>query len=727
MSNSLIHGKDNTQAVVSVEFDDGVATLFKENGAIETREEAHWCLYESQVDLECIKLKGDSHYLYAKKYKSLQDLKKERGLYTYKHNVDSFVLWNPKEQFMVKSGVTYYKGMKPKDVSILSFDLETTSLVPSKNEKILLISNTYRDSNGNIERRLFAYDDYKSTKEMVYAWCHYVREKDPSIICGHNIFGFDIPYLSYFVQSLPIGKDNRNCTIPDKTSEFRKEGSQTYTYKNATVYGRELIDTMHLAFKYDAATRKYESYGLKKIISAEGLERSDRRHYDASQIRFKYQDQTEWVKIKEYAEHDADDALALFDLMIPSYFYFCQSIPKSLQQVINGASGSQVNSWMLRAYLQDGYSIPKASEVEKFEGAISFGVPGVYQNVSKVDVASLYPSIILEEQIYDKFKDPKRYFLTMVQYFTSERLRNKQLATETRDKSYRDLEQSQKIFINSAYGFLGAAGVNFNSPGLAAHITKSGREILQKGMDWAKSRHFGVINGDTDSFCYTGSKNFKEEIKDLNSEFPEQINWTDDGQYKGMVIVKAKNYATLNDKGVKIKGSGLKATMKEPALRQFLNDGLMCLLEGRINDINTLYNNCAIDICNITKDTIINWSSKKTVTKSILTPKRANEARPAKAIEGKGLQEGDKFYVYFKTPTEIKCVEDFDGEYDANSLYKKLYATVKIFNTVVDISSFTNYSLKRNQSKLPKRTEVFHRETKRSSTVQRLYQGGSHF
>jgi DNA polymerase I len=703
MKTELIHGKDNTPNVVSIDFKDSIATLIKNDGSIEKRESPHWALYNQDHD-GCFKLSGDQHFKYCRKYKSLDELRKDYGVNVYQKQSDGFVLWNPKEQFMVRNGVTYYKGLTPKDVSILSFDLETTSLVPSQDNKILLISNTYRDHLGNIERRLFSYEDYKSTKEMVYAWCHYVRSKKPNIICGHNIFGFDIPYLAYYVSGLPIGHDGSNCEIAERTSEFRKDGSQTYSYNNVTVNGAEVIDTMFLAYKYDAATRRFDSYGLKSIIRQTGLERSGRQHYDGGQIRLRYQEAREWAKIKQYAEHDADDALALFDLMIPSYFYFTQSVPKTLQQVVNGASGSQVNGWMLRSYLQDGHSVPKASEVVQFEGAISFGNPGVYKNVSKVDVASLYPSIIIEGQIYDKNKDPKGNFLEMVRYFTRERLNNKRLATETGDEKYRDIEQAQKIFINSAYGFMGATGLNYNSPSNAALITQRGREILQEGMDWASNRGFTVINGDTDSFCYTGSKDFKEEIISLNMEFPEQINWTDDGQYASMVIIKAKNYAMLTPKGIKIKGSGLKATMKEPALREFIDKMIEMLLKGNEDDIRELYQGYVRSIHNVDANTITLWSSKKTITKSVLEPKRTNEQRVKDAIQkaGKPVQEGDKIFVFFDKDDSLSLVESFNGLYSKKKLLGKLYNTVKVFETVLDLKKFPNYTLKKYANELTK-------------------------
>lgn len=701
MDKELIYGKNDLRGVVSVEFEDGAAKCFINDGSTVEIECAHWALYNSQVDPECIKLRGNGHYQYAKKYNNMNDLKKDYGKNVYQRGADGFILWNPKEQFMVRNGVTYYKGLKPSDVSVLSFDLETTSLKPSDNDKVLLISNTFRDRHGVITKRLFSYDDYNSTKEMIYAWCSFVNTISPDIICGHNILGFDLPYLSYYVQHLPIGRGGQDCQFANKPSEFRKEGSQTYTYTNALAYGREIIDTMFLSYKSDAATRKYKSYGLKAIIEAEGLQKKDRQFYDASRIRFTYKDETEWAKIKAYAIDDADDALALFDLMIPAYFYFTQAVPKTLQQVVNGASGSQVNSWMLRAYLQQGHSIPQATDAVEYEGAISFGKPGIYKNVSKVDVASLYPSIIITDKLYDKRKDPNGYFLQMTTFFTQDRLNNKRLAAETGDRHYKDLEQAQKIFINSAYGFLGARGLGFNSPKIAAEITRRGREILTKGIQWAESKGFDIINGDTDSFCYIGSKDFSAEITELNSIFPDGIKWADDGQYKGVIIVKAKNYAMLDMNGkVKIKGSGLKASMKEPALREFMSTCLTKMLQGEQDDIVDLYTICANRICSINKDTIVDWASKKTVTKAVLEPKRTTEQRINDAIKGKGLTEGDKFYVFFKSDTEVCCVEDFDGVYDVDKLLGKLHSTIKVFDTVLDIKRFPNYSLKRNKGLL---------------------------
>lgn len=703
MDSSFIYGKNETPKVVSIEVDGNRATIFTEcDGQIKSHQVAneYWLLVHGEPRIgNPLALRGSNYYNFALKCETRQ----QRGEYIGKLRAKGFdyhCVYNEAEMFMLKKGYTYYKDMKPEDVSVLSFDIETISLSPHEG-KVLLISNTYR-SQGNIERALFPYDDYNSQQEMIYAWCNWVNDKDPSILLGHNIFNFDLPYLRHHAKNLPLGRDSSDAHFAKNVSKFRKDGSQSYDYQNVRVYGREVIDTFHLAIKYDTA-RNYESYGLKQIIKQEGLEREGRQHYDAGNIRHVYQDAEEWSKIKKYAQDDADDALALYDLMAPSFFYYTQSLPKTFQQVINTATGAQVDSFMKRAYLQQGWSLPKASPPAEYEGAISFGNPGVYRHVNKIDVASLYPSIILKEQIYDKRKDPQKLFLKMVDYFTTQRLHNKKLAKETGDRYYKDLSDSQKIFINSAYGFMGATGLLFNSPSNAAQVTRTGREILTKGIEWAEAKEFKIVNADTDSFSYTTGKqlsgeSFAEHIEEVNG-LNEGIVWEDDGQFKKVLVVKAKNYVLHDGKDIKIKGSSLKATMKEPKLKAFIDDVIRLLLADRKDNLYDTYLYYVACIGDIGPKSIHDWVSKKTITKAILNPERTTEER-IKAALTRPVQEGDKIKVFFETPEKVTLLEDFNGTIDKPTLYRKLYKSLEIFNTVVDVGVFPNFSLKRNEKRL---------------------------
>jgi len=431
--NELIYGRNQLERIVCIEpTDDGIEVFIEHSDGFVTSEileNKYWILSANCLDPYFYPLKGNLHYKWIKTYNSRRSFSGDRHRYK---GEDTFSIWNPKESAMVRDGITYFKGMKHNEVSALAFDIETTSLEHDHTAKVLIISNTFSKS-GKTERRIFTYDNYENEGEMLKAWCDWVREKDPSVMLGHNILRFDLPYMNFIADKfgikLNLGRNDASIQFDNYESEFRKDATTYYSYKKVHVYGREVIDTLWLSYKYDVS-RKYDNYGLKNIINQEGLEAPGRVFYDAGQIRHKYKDPVEWSKIKEYAEFDGDDALALYNLMSPAFFYITQSVARSYQHVNESASGGQINSIMNRSYLQEGHSLPKITQAMPFEGAISLGHPGVYSNVYKIDIASLYPNIILQYEVFDKSKDPKGNLIELVKTFTEERLKNKKLAKE---------------------------------------------------------------------------------------------------------------------------------------------------------------------------------------------------------------------------------------------------------------------------------------------------------
>ena len=187
---------------------------------------------------------------------------------------------------------------------------------------------------------------------------------------------------------------------------------------------------------------------------------------------------------------------------------------------------------------------------------------------------------------------------------------------------------------------------------------------------------------------------------DMNYATPSGIVLEEDGYYEKMLVVKSKNYVTVKQGKLDVKGSALKATMKEPALQRFINDVIMYLIEDKQEALHALYNNYARAIGRINASTIADWASKKTVTKSVLNPKRTNEARVKESFAGMDIQEGDKINVFYRTEKDLELVQNFNGEYCQDKLYKKLHASIKIFETLIDTKLFPNYSLKKNKELL---------------------------
>jgi DNA polymerase I len=712
----LIYGKNDFQRIVSIEVQDGKATLFQEmpSGEVVTTTVPNrfWILASECPDNTGWKrLKGDLHYKWGKQYTNREFYQKER--YRYGLNRDCFSIYNAKEALMVKDGYTYYKGMKHDEVSVMSFDLETTGLYHNDESDVLIIATTFR-KHGKITRRMFCYDDFPDRRTMLDAFCAYVRESNPSVLLGHNILTYDFPYLAYVAKKvgcrLLLGRDGSEIKFDQYESEYRKDATQFYHYHKVHIFGREVVDTLFGAIRYDAPLKKYESYALKAIIATEGKEVPGRQHYDAGKIRTNYKIPEEWAKIKRYAMHDGDDALTVYDFTTPPFFYLAQSIPKPYQLILESASGSQINSVMIRSYLQEGHSLPKASPAAEYQGAISFGNPGVYRNVFKVDVGSLYPNVMLEYKVYDPEKDPLGNFLNLVSTFTERRLKHKKLAKT--DQYYDDLQNAEKIFINSCYGFLGAPGLLFNAPGRASFVTEKGRDILSEAIRWAESRSMVIVNADTDSisFCDKQNREFSPEerrqlLNDLNSLFPERIKFEDDGFFPVVIVVKAKNYVLFDGKKLKYKGSALKATTKEPALQNFIKETIEAIVNTDQPDIQLqtdltqIYHKFVHEILNITD--IRRWVTRKTITDKVINAERTNEQKVKDAIAESEYVEGDRAYFFFKPDGTLCLMENFDGNYDQNKLLEKLYKTAEVFDTILDVKSlFPNYKLKRNKPKL---------------------------
>lgn len=740
----LIFGKDNTQGIVNI-------TVTKEKTARVYRETKDG-VYVDEYDYtpyvltanrrdNSQKLKGRGYYQWLT---PLDDSMNYEELY----DRDVYKPRSKEEGFMLISGMTYFKGMKIEDVSLLSFDIEATSFDPLTDKaRVVLISNTFR-KNGIITRKLFKARTKNEECQMLKDWCAWVRKMDPSILIGHNVFGYDLMYLngraSVYNMGLDIGRDGSSIAFDKKTSKKRKDGSQSYDYHNATVDGREIVDSMFMAITYDSG-RKFPSYALKRIEKHLNLVDSSRTewNFEKNNVESTCLDENLWVSFCKYCEEDSDSPIKMFDIMAPSLFYMNNSVPKKFQQMINEATGSQIDSFMVRAYLQDGFSQPKTSNKSDFEGAISMGIPGVYEHVRKVDVASLYPSIMRQYKIYPKDKDPEQYFLKSLDYFTEQRLADKKKAKETGEKYYDDLQNSRKILINSMYGFMGASYLLYNYPAGASSVTRYGREILQKGVEWAcgfRLKHsikkiknkgkdneenqmewlpgdkttdglgYTLVNVDTDSFSYTNGKaptkeEYAKEIEGLNSLYPDLIHWEDDGIYDKVIVVKAKNYILKQGTKIKFKGSSLLDQKKEPALTEFLQGLINLLLTDKNNNkCIDLYNTYCKEARSI-KD-INRWATKKTVTKAVYNSERLNERKVLNAIAKEQVQEGDKVWLYTAIdPSDdknniLKLTKNYSNDSDHWHYVKRVYDTATILENVLDMNEFIKYHNKKNQSLL---------------------------
>jgi DNA polymerase, archaea type len=743
---AVIYGKGWYERITNIDVKDDLVYLFYQDGSHTALPMVYWFLTTDKMGSKGKRLKGQQHYKYIHTFDTMNEYRNALRSIGRK---DKYVQWDVVEQAMTYYGLTYFKGLKVENVSVLSWDIEANGLQKNEESLVFLITNTFYDGNGNISKRHFRLDHYEDCGEMIDAWCSYVQEINPAIINGHNILGYDLPYIEHVAKmynsSLKLGRDGSEVTFKTKPRNYRVDGSQTWAFHDVLCFGREVIDGMFLAVKYDIG-RNYPSWNLKAIAEHEGLVKEGRQFYDAAKIKTDWWNEEKRELIVQYGIDDSDDSYNLYNLHVPSFFYLCQNIPKPFQALINSASGNWLNGLFVRSYIQDGYSIPKSEEIKGFEGAYSYGVPGIYSNMYKVDVASLYPSIMRHWKVCNKEKDYLKLFPHVVETFTLERLKNKKIAKDTNDSYYKALEQSQKVVINSLYGFLGATGLNFNSQFHASFVTRKGREILdsaiifstKKPLDFWKQADrdmsdcpYHLVNCDTDSImiCKPDQSPWNKlerdrYLKDLNAQFPELIAWEDDGYYTRGVINKTKNYVLLEEGSTKVKykGSSFSDPKREPALTEFLQSVIEdCLIYEKSNYLD-LYNGCVEEALNITD--MSRWAVKKSITETLLSSDRTNETKVVDALMGTDYSIGDKVFLFYKIDGKIQAtkdgepvflksgapkmvenkilcrVETFDGNYDMWHYVSRVYTTLKILENVINMKNVINYSLKVNQGLL---------------------------
>lgn len=255
-----------------------------------------------------------------------------------------------------------------------------------------------------------------------------------------------------------------------------------------------------------------------------------------------------------------------------------------------------------------------------------------------------------------------------------------------------------------------------------------------------------VINADTDSLTICNSSQTfwsKEErqkfLDELNNILPPLIKFEDDGYFSHVLVIKSKNYVLKDyDTGkVKTKGSSIRDNKKEPILKQFMEEVINSILEYGIDykNLELIYHKYIKEAMNVTD--ISKWCSKKSISQPILACKgwetkskeqlkeegiRTNEIQIWEAIKDlEDKQDGNKVYVYpaileyTKTETQLKngkikikeeiktglkLRENWSNDQDKYKLVERVYSTLIIFEKLLDMNLFIDYTLKKNRELL---------------------------
>jgi DNA polymerase elongation subunit (family B) len=357
---------------------------------------------------------------------------------------------------------------------------------------------------------------------------------------------------------------------------------------------------------------------------------------------------------------------------------------------------------------------------------------GVARNVWHCDVASLYPSIMLQFDCFPITDELQifRHLLTDLRSFRLE-AKAKMRAEQNPAKQHhlKALQNTFKILLNSFYGYLGFAQGHFADFDAAARVTQIGRDLLKKMIEWLNAHGAQVIEVDTDGIYFvppgcvaagvspakpqlraadtaaTTAEEIEELQRGLAAELPPGIDVEIDEQFDAMLSYKAKNYALLTKEGdVMIKGGALKSRGLEKFQRVFLEQMIKLIMQGKLEAIGDLRNDFEQKIRN--RDWNIDMLMKTDTLQDSLDKYRGKIAGSARnraaayelaLASGRNYKPGDQISYYIKaTPRKVPAYEaakpasEFDPENrDENVDYyvAKLDDLTKKFSGLIAVGS----------------------------------------
>ncbi|MCA9780260.1 MAG: hypothetical protein KC800_26225, partial [Candidatus Eremiobacteraeota bacterium] len=585
-SNPILFGSQRRPGLVSVDSDrQGQITTFRRVGGELTTEQVAdfepflWLNeldFLDSIEVECRseELAGENEFRYLVHFPSWSEAKKlsdhvstVSGKYSSHPESPQLFINDLPTQYLLATGQTYYNKMAIEEVPTLVMRVYTAGEIMADpgEEPNRILAVALKEG---LEGEIVLIDDEDESK-LLWHLSGKIKKLDPDLIQGHNLFKRDLQLLEdrAKVHKAKLGWGRGGEKISARRSRMMVAEKQL-DYRRFRVSGREFADSWILSVLHDVSGRELTGYDLEDVAPHFGLPIGKRGD-----------------SLLERAQKDTAAIAALHRNLGYPYFLQSQIFPLSFENVILRGNATRINHLFLREYYRQRHSIPGKPEVVNFAGGLTAQEhEGCAYGVYHCDVASLYPSLIISYGLGpegDKLGIFKGLLETLRDFRLQTKQKQKQAGDEKESAFFGNLQTTFKILINSFYGYLGFGQGHFADFDKAAEVTRLGRELLMKMMDWLKAQGAQILEVDTDGIYFVPSKEFSDDgwIEQLNKELPDGVLVEFDGRYPGMYCHKMKNYALLEADGhLILRGSGLRSRALEPFLRQFIEDMIRAAL-----------------------------------------------------------------------------------------------------------------------------------------------------
>lgn len=370
---------------------------------------------------------------------------------------------------------------------------------------------------------------YPDEKELLLSFLKWFVEKDPDVVIGWHVIGFDLMFLENKCRELNLSFD---ISRADGRVSLRQRKPSGYF---ASVTGRVIIDGPQ-ALRTSFFT--FEDYRLE-TVAQEMLAEGKTITQDQNKV-----DEIERLFLEDkakLAEYNLKDAILVTNIFKKAGLIELSIRRSQLSGLLMDELGMMTaafDHFLLPKLHRAGYVAPNVKDLDTSEhasgGYVMDPIPGIYDDVIVLDFKSLYPSIIqtfkidpysnLKSEI-DTIKTLNEFKFSSSQHFLPEfidqLIEQRNLAKKKKDKQ---LSQAIKILMNSFYGVMGSFGCRFYHPNLPTAITGTGQKLLIDSKAFLAEKGYDTIYGDTDSL-FVKLKEGEGENAQMNGErIAENLN-----------------------------------------------------------------------------------------------------------------------------------------------------------------------------------------------------------
>ena len=471
------------------------------------------------------------------------------------------------------------------------------------------ISEGTNDLAPDIKVRFYDEDNEKGMIEDVFNLI-----KDYPLLITYNGDGFDLPYLYNRAERLGIDK-NTNPLYMMRDSATLKEGVHLDLYRTLS----------NRAFQIYAFGQKYTDFSLNSV--SKGLLNEQKLDYGVEI------DKMTLYQIGKYCQNDAYLTYKLTSFNDDLLMNLLVVISRIGRMPIDDISRMGVSQW-IRSLLyyehrKNNMLIPRREEIDKRStevtndaiikdkkyrgGLVVEPKEGIHFDVTVMDFASLYPSIIKVKNLsYETVRCShteckknmipqtnhwvctKKNGLTSVLIGSLRDLRVNYYKTMSKNQSLTNEERqlytvvaaALKVILNASYGVMGAQIFPLYFLPAAEATTATGRHIILDTIEKCRELNVDVLYGDTDSIFVKNPTEQQMQTIINQAKNNHGVELEVEKEYRYVVLSdRKKNYLGVTKNGkVDVKGLTGKKSHTPAFIKSLFYDILDILAEVKTND-----------------------------------------------------------------------------------------------------------------------------------------------